>query len=164
MPTIKAKLSGESLERAIKQLKDYTQKVKKAPDQIVKAMTKQGVEIAKEEVQLFGAVTSGELLEGIVEEYHGKKGYVHSTAPHSALVEMGSGVIGARNPNGNGTVPGGWQGYDIHNHGDAGWWYPGRDGRRHWTKGMPSRPYMYNTAQMLRRHYADIAREVMHSD
>ena len=41
-----------------------------------------------------------------------------------------------------------------------------KDGKRHWTKGMPSRPFMYETAQYLRDMsvISHIAKEVFGSD
>lgn len=45
-------------------------------------------------------------------------------------------------------------------------WHYFKDGAWHWTQGMPSRPFMYNTASELRsmNTIADIAREVFGSD
>ena len=42
-----------------------------------------------------------------------------------------------------------------------GWWYyDEKQGRKRWTKGMPSRPFMYETARDLERKVVEIAREV----
>lgn len=71
---------------------------------------------------------------------------------------MGTGVVGAQNPNPNNSVPG-WV-YDVNEHGEAGWvYFKEKDGKYHWTKGIPSRPYMYDTAQILRDSIPDVAKE-----
>ncbi|MGN1108684.1 MAG: hypothetical protein ACI4RK_04810 [Oscillospiraceae bacterium] len=63
--------------------------------------------------------------------------------------------------------------YDINQHGELGWWYPtdsadpnpykytAKNGTTYaWTRGMPSRPFMYETAQMLRASVVPVARSV----
>ena len=49
--------------------------------------------------------------------------------------------------------------------GEKGWFYF-KNGEWHWTKGMPSRPFMYNTASELRNieTITRIARRVFGDD
>lgn len=147
MPTIRVSLNSKSIDEAIKQVEAYKKKVEKLAENVVHTAVEMGVETAKDLAMYMNAYDSGELVNGIVAEYddptHGR---IVSTAPHSAFVEMGTGIVGKQNP-GN-SIPG-WQ-YDVNEHGEEGWWYVGKDGKRHWTKGMPSRPYMYETAKMLK--------------
>ena len=63
-------------------------------------------------------------------------------------VEFGSGIRGqeAQHPMAGelGYV------YDVNNHGEDGWvYFNDRDGQYHWTDGMPSRPFMYDTVREL---------------
>lgn len=58
---------------------------------------------------------------------------------YGAFVEYGTGIVGSNNPH-----PHPWA-YDVNAHGDDGWIYKGADGKRHWTAGQPSRPFMYKT-------------------
>ena len=44
--------------------------------------------------------------------------------------------------------------------GREGWYYPADDGTWRFTEGMPSRPFMYETAQYLRKEAQKIASEV----
>lgn len=44
--------------------------------------------------------------------------------------------------------------------GEYYWSYVGKDGKIHITKGMPSRPFMYNTANELMDKIVETAREV----
>lgn len=154
MKTIKLSLNTKSINAAIKELEAYKAKLGKAAEEITHTLTRTGAELARQNASYMGFYDDGELVKGIKEEYVGgfgveyAKGYVLSTAPHSAFCEFGTGVVGADNPHPNITIPG-WR-YDENQHGEKGWWYMGDDGEWHWTKGMPSRPYMYETAHKLR--------------
>lgn len=147
MPRIKISLDPKSIDKAIKQTKAYRDKVASLDKKIVSAATEMGADTAKDLAMYMNAYDSGELVNGIQarvdDPTHGR---VVSTAPHSAFVEMGTGIVGQQNP--GETIPG-WR-YDVNEHGEEGWWYIGSDGKPHWTKGMPSRPFMYETARMLR--------------
>lgn len=151
MPKIKITLNSADIDRALNELQEYQKKVERLGERVVKRMTEAGAKQAQDYAMYLNAYDSGALVSGIVPEFRDSKGYIHSTAPHTAFVEMGTGIKGQMSPNLNGTSPAGWQGYDIHGHGLSGWYYPGKDGRKHWTQGMPSRPFMYDTAQTLRQ-------------
>lgn len=155
--TIRVTLSAAEIDRAIRELDDYAEKVEKLGETVVKRLTQDGVTTAQEMAMYMNAYDSGELVNGIVEEYRDGKGYIHSTAPHTAYVEMGTGVVGQGSPNPNGSYPG-WA-YDVNGHGEAGWNYIGKDGKLHWTKGMPSRPFLYDTAQILKEAVPDVVTE-----
>lgn len=149
MPTIKLRLDTKSLNEAIKELGEYREKLEKYPKNAVRVATEEGVQQARELAMYMNAYDSGELVNGIVAEYGADDtGRIHSTAPHTAFVELGTGVAGSQNPAPENYYPG-WQ-YDVNEHGEAGWWYIGKDGKRHWTKGMPSRPFLYETARLLK--------------
>lgn len=146
----------------MKELEDYQKKVEGLGPGIVKAATEQGVEEAKNQALYMNAYDSGELINGIVGEAHDGIGHIMSTAPHSIFVEFGTGILGKQSPYPV-NPPIGWQ-YDVNEHGEAGWWYTGDDGKKHWTKGMPSRPFMYDTAQILRQSLPWIAEGVLQDD
>lgn len=159
MPKYKMSLNEQSINKLLEDLKAYRTKVKKAPEQIVHRLTEQGVSFAKQNAVYMSIYDSGELVNGIVSEYKGKtSGVVASTAEHSAFCEFGTGIVGAGSPHPD-PAPG-WQ-YDVNEHGEEGWWYYDDEGRKWWTKGMPSRPYMYDTARMMRNQIVPIAKEVL---
>lgn len=158
MPTIKLKLNTESLNRALKELKAYQKKVDAAGQNLTHSLTEQGVALAQLNASYMSIYDTGELVRGIDSQYQGDKGYVVSSAPHSAFAEFGTGIVGATSPHPNPTLAG-WK-YDVNQHGEEGWWY-WKDGEWHWTAGMPSRPYMYDTAQMLRQMVVQTAKEVL---
>ena len=122
-------------------------------------MIRQGVEIAKMNVSDMNAYDSGELYNSIHGKSNGNVGYVIADAAHAAFVCFGTGIMGANDPHPNIAIAG-WR-YDVNGHGELGWWYIGRDGKAHWTKGMPSRPYMYQTAQVLRQMVIPAAKEAL---
>ena len=156
MAKISFSLDAESINKAISEFEDYRKKVEELPKNIVTAVTEYGVESAKAMAEYMNAYDSGELVNGIVSEYEGDDtGRIVSTAAHSAFVEMGTGVVGKQSP--GISIPG-WQ-YDVNEHGEEGWTYLGKDGKWHWTKGMPSRPFMYDTAQVLKQSIPDIIRD-----
>lgn len=149
MPRIKLSLGTASVEEAIKQVKEYQEKIKKLDEKSVEKIVDSGVSEAKNIAIAWDAYDSGELYNGIVGEVNQNKGKIISTAPHSMYVEFGTGIEGERGKHPE-NVAFGWV-YDIHHHKDKGWFYRGDDGKLHWTKGMPARPFMYDTAQILRQ-------------
>lgn len=82
---------------------------------------------------------------------------------YAAFIEYGTGVRGKNSP--HPAPPSDWI-YDTNEHGEKGWWYPtdkqppdGQPKRYDeltgqwyaWTKGMGSRPFMYNTAKDIEK-------------
>lgn len=159
MPKIKLKLNDASIAQAIKEVKAYQKKVEAAAGKLTKSLTEQGVSLAQLNASYMNIYDTGELMRGIESQYKGKVGFVVSTATHSIFCEFGTGTVGAENPHPEVAIAG-WR-YDVNNHGELGWWYIGRDGQAHWTKGMPSRPFMYDTAQMLRQMVVPLAKEAI---
>lgn len=157
MPKIKLKLNVASINQALSELEAYTDKVQKAAAKTVELAAEMGAAQAKDYAAYMNIYDTGALVNGIMAEVNGEKGAVLSTAPHSAFCEFGTGVRGEDKPH---PEPGlvGWR-YDVNQHGEMGWWY--FDGEWHWTAGMPSRPYMYNTALWLRQHLPAIAKEAL---
>lgn len=143
---ITAKLSAESLRKAAAQVREYKRRVEKLPGEIAAELAAQGAQIAL--VEAGGIKDTGKLLSSIVGEHSGNYGYVKCKCGYAVYVEFGTGVVGKGKPHPDIAIAG-WR-YDVNGHGELGWWYPGRDGKYHWTKGMESRPFMYNTAQQLK--------------
>lgn len=155
---ISLSLNEKSIDEAIKKLDDYAKRVDELPSKVVKRLSEDGAKQAQEIAMYMNAYDSGELVNGIISEASGNKGKIISTAPHSAFVEMGTGIVGKEKPNQNGSIPG-WV-YDVNEHGESGWTYFNeKDGKYHWTKGMPSRPFMYDTAQILKEAVPDIVKD-----
>lgn len=159
MPKITLKLNEKSINAALKEVQAYKKKVDSLAKNLIEYLVKQGVEIAKMNVADMNAIDSGELYNSIHGEDAGAVGYVVADAAHAAFVCFGTGVVGKNNPHPVVAIAG-WK-YDVNNHGELGWWYLDKEGKAHWTKGMPSRPYMYNAAQQLRQMVVPAAKELM---
>lgn len=154
-------LSITEIQEAIKQVEAYKIQLNKKCQLLVHALTDQGVDIAKVNVRSLGAFYTGELEESINGYFSPtlNTGIIYAGAWYAMYVEFGTGIRGseASHPLSGKT---GWY-YDVNNHGEAGWvYYNENDGSYHWTDGMPSRPFMYDTIQELNLICEKIAREV----
>lgn len=159
MKTISFSLDAKSIEKAIREVEKYREDLKVACQELIARLTDEGTQIAKMQVVSLGAFDTGELESSIMGYYSPnlRAGVIKTDAWHALFVEYGTGVVGKSSQH---PMPNGWE-YDVNNHGEKGWVYHSdRDGRFHWTKGMPSRPYMYNTMRELERRLKDIASEV----
>ena len=150
-------LGAVSINKAVKELVDYKKAMCSKAERLVRLLTEQGVSLAQMNAAFMSIYDTGALVSGIESRYEGAVGFVSSTAAHSCFCEFGTGVMGQRNPHPDVALLG-WR-YDVNSHGDLGWWYIGQDGKAHWTKGMPSRPYMYETAKMLEKFVVPLAKE-----
>ena len=152
-------LSTKEINRAIREVEKYKAELSNKMSMLIEALTDYGVEVAKAQVRELGAWYTGELESSITGYFSPTVcvGIIKAGAPYAIYVEFGTGIVGAGSPH---PAPAGWR-YDVNNHGEAGWWYfNDRDQKWHWTKGIESRPFMYNTVQILERESARIAKEV----
>lgn len=155
-------LDSRSVGRSISDLQRYRAEFIRKCNELLARLTEEGVNTAKLQVAALGAIDTGELADSI-EGYFSPSlrcGFVRAGAWYAIYVEYGTGVVGANAPHPN---PAGWA-YDVNGHGENGWVYQSdRDGKFHWTKGQPSRPFMHNTMRELERTAENIAREVFGS-
>lgn len=154
-------LSQSSVRKAIKEVQRYKDEFNRKLEEFVRRLAQEGVVVAKMQIMAMPAVDTGELLGSIDLKVgdvltNGYEYIVYTGCEYAKYVEFGTGIVGENNPHPN---PDGWQ-YDINRHGDNGWFYIGRDGEWHWTKGMPARPFMYNTVIDLYSKIYKIANEV----
>lgn len=164
-------LLQSSIQNAIKALQSYQDSLTYKCQLLAEKLAEKGVEIARVQIADLDAIFTSELLQSVHSEYRGsiKGGGVWAIvagSKHAAFVEFGTGVIGKANPY-KGTLPEGvdWQyasGKTIRQLADGryGWFYKGKDGNWYFTEGMPSRPFMYNTANELRSIIVSTAKEV----
>ena len=155
------KLSEDSISKAIREVEKCKGELKNKVHLLIEKLTDYGVEVAKAQVRELGAFYTGELEESITGYYSPSTqvGIIKTDVPYAVYVEFGTGVVGKGSSHPAADLEG-WI-YDINNHGEAGWLYFNeRDQKWHWTKGMESRPFMYNTLQILERESVRIAKEV----
>lgn len=146
---IKLTLDAQSINHGIRQIEAYKRDLRSKISRLLGVIVDEGAELARAKVIQMDAVMFGDLANSIGGIYDPAThiGVIFAGAPHAVFVEFGTGVVGAGNPHPD--PVGGWK-YDINSHGEAGWWYwSDSDNNWHWTKGMPSRPFMWETAKEL---------------
>ena len=157
---------------AIRRLNEYKKEVEQKTSLLAQMLTDMGAEIVRMKIVGMGAYDTGELLSG-VDGYFSptlNAGFIRVTSDHVAFVEFGTGVApgNALHPNAEYLAKAGWA-YGIGEHifttqdGRIGWIYPTDDGGYRFTEGMPSRPFMYETALELDRQFIKKAKEVFGS-
>lgn len=168
----KTDLSRSGIADLRKQLVDYKNNVlQQKVDLLAKSLAEKGVAIAQTNIATYDAIFTGELISSIEARYGGStKGsavfYVVADSRHAVFVEFGTGQLGLEgsypypfpegvewNYNTGKTI------FEIEN-GQYGWFYPAEDGTWRFTQGMPSRPFMYETAVELMTEIAKTAKEV----
>lgn len=155
-------LSVREVQAAIKELKAYQDDLNRKCELLAQRLAEEGVIIAKVKIMQFPAVYTGELLNSIQSEpeamiSNGSQWIIYTGCEWAPFVEFGTGIIGSDNPHPD-TGLANWK-YDVNEHGESGWHYY-KGGEWHWTKGMPSRPFMYETGRDLREIVPKIAKEI----
>ena len=166
--TIRCKLGARGIQNVANELNKYRKALRKETNKLLSDIAKEGAEIARGECP----VRTGHLynsIEGFLDS--GGKAIIRVKCPYAVYVEMGTGIKGANSPHPDTSILGFNFQYDRNSHGNAGWWYPtdekdpnptkitAKNGKMYaWTAGMPSRPFMYNTAQTIKSEMLGIPR------
>lgn len=154
----KITVSLGNIDDAIRQIEEYEKKVQEKIKEFLTRLLEDGANIAKAKIIELKAVESSELQDSFQYTLYkeGTKGIIFTDCSHACFVEFGTGVRGSASP--HPTMP--WA-YDSNGHGEDGWYYyDTKQGRVRFTQGMPSRPFMYETARELEQKAVEIAREV----
>lgn len=157
-------LSVREVNNAIKELRKYQSDIDYKCRLLAQKLAEQGVYIARLKIAEHDAIYTSELLASIQSEYggvtqHGGKWIIYTGCDYAPFVEFGTGIIGSQSPHPIASLVN-WK-YDVNEHGESGWFYfNDRDGQWHWTRGMQSRPFMFETGQELRKIVVSVAREV----
>ena len=153
-------LSEKSIQNAIQELRAYQNSLTYKCQLLAEKLAEKGVEIARVQIADLDAIFTSELISSVHVEYEGStKGggiwAVIAGTDHAAFVEFGTGIVGQQSPY-HGKLPEGvsWQyasGKTIHQISDGryGWFYQDDNGDWWFTEGMPSRPFMYLTANEI---------------
>lgn len=170
--TLKADLSISSIRNLQKELEKYRDSLTYKARLLAERLSERGVEIARVQIADLDAIFTGELIQSLHSEYKGSTPYgavfaVVADSSHAVFVEFGTGQRGEDKPYPY-PLPEGvsWDynvGKTIRQNPVTGryfWFYPGQDGKWHYTEGLPSRPFMYLTSMELIREVPKIAKEV----
>lgn len=164
MPKISFNLSKESINKAREEIKEATD-VEKIEEIFVNDMLEKAQKYAVEklnDMRIYGDTEYTSLIDTIkIDKYNpNTKTAAIKVGEVGVYVEFGTGVVGSRTPHSLMSS----MSYDANGHGDAGWWYPTDESDpnphkwtdpggtlRAWTRGMPSRPFMYETMLWLQK-------------
>lgn len=157
-------LDPNSIDDAIKQLEDYQKSIDEKMEQLVRLLTTLGLEKARDLVPIDTGVAQASII-GYVDEAEGV-GIIRAGG-YCKYIEFGTGVRGqnSQHPSKEYLAIMRWaynSGATIFTTKDGreGWYYPADDGTWKFTEGMPSRPFMYETAQYLKKEANRLAKEV----
>lgn len=170
--TLKADLSVSSIRQLQKDLEKYRDSLTYKARLLAEKLSERGVEIARVQIASLDAIFTGELIQSLHSEYKSSTPYgaifaVVADSSHAVFVEFGTGQRGEDKPYPY-PLPEGvsWDynvGKTIRQNPVTGryfWFYPGQDGKWHYTEGLPSRPFLHNTSMELLREIPKIAKEI----
>ena len=162
-----------SFKQAIAEVESLERQLREGLNELCRKLLDEGVDVAKMQLMSFPAVDTGALMASIG---HGAfdpasgTGIIYAGAYYAFFVEYGTGMRGAANPHPGASgsdfaVLGrdGSRTYERYNSDKPGWYYVGDDGKWHYTEGMPSRPFMFNTLMTLADKAAEMGGEVIGS-
>lgn len=154
----------DSIDEAIKKLEKRKERIHKCAEKLIQRLTDLGVEKAQELVPVDTGTARSSII-GYLDEAEGVG--IISAGGYCKYIEFGTGVKGkdSSHPSEEYKAIMNWaynSGATIFTTKDGreGWYYPADDGTWRFTEGMPSRPFMYETAQYLRKEAQKIASEV----
>lgn len=164
MTTIHLELSEQGITRALKAIENYKSDIVRKVEKMCQDLASQGVQICVAQILQLGIHDTGYLYSSILGAGDRDGAIIICGCEYAVYVEFGTGVKGQGSP-----YPGpamakaayqylGGTTYVTLPDGRYGWFYPGDDGRWHFTEGMPSRPFMWNTAQELRNILPGVAK------
>lgn len=166
-------LDTESINGAIKELEKIKESVHEAAVEIVKTLTELGTAKAKELIPVDTGYAQASILGYVLDE--GRIGVINASGEYCVYLEFGTGVKGQNSPHPDSDweteasrlTGGKYTGYLSGKHifttkdGRVGWLYPGDDGKLHFTEGIDSQHYMYDTLLYLRSKVAEVAKEAL---
>ena len=168
----KASLSVDSIRNLQKELEKYKDSLTYKCRLLAERLSEKGVDIAKIMVVDLDAVFTRELYNSLHSEKiddtpYGAAFSVVTDSSHAAFCEFGTGQFGQDIPYPF-PLPEGvsWEyniGKTIRQNLKTGryyWFYPGKDGKWHYTEGLPARPFMYMTSLELQNEVVKIAQEI----
>lgn len=154
----------QSIDAAIKELQKRKQHIHTCAENLTRLLTNLGVEKARDLVPVDTGVAQASIV-GYLDEADGI-GIIRAGG-YCKYIEFGTGVRGreASHPSEEYKALMQWaynSGATIFTTKDGreGWYYPADDGSWRFTEGMPSRPFMYETAQYLKSEAKRLASEV----
>lgn len=169
---LQANLTVDGIKQLNNEIEKYKNDILTKMELFTKRLAEKGVEVAKLKIAEYDAIFTSELLNSIRYENRESEKYcatfvVITDSDHAMFVEFGTGQRGLDSsypyPLPDGVS---WEyatGKTIRQNPKTGryyWFYPGKDGKWHYTEGLPARPFMFETTQELLNDASEIAREI----
>lgn len=162
-------MSKQSINMAIRRLKEYEKEIETKTMLLAQQLTDRGVDIARMKVVEMCKFPTGDLQSSISGYYSPilNAGFVMVTSDHAAFIEFGTGPQGSQHPHPTISV----------SHKSEGW-YTKADGKPmdtmygwkpiqlengdviYYTEGQPAKPFMYQTAKQLENEFRNVVKEV----
>lgn len=167
MVKIKISLSTDSLNQAKKQLEDYKKSINLKAKAVVSRLIEYGFEVCNAKILEMNIYDEGNLANSVSSYFDENTGigFIKVDCDYAVFVEFGTGTKGVKTPYvGEAMTDIGYQyGEGTHyvtlSDGRIGWYYPKSDGTYRFTEGLPSRPFMYETAMEMRNNLTEIVKE-----
>lgn len=159
MKHIKFRLDTGEIIRATRELEAYKAEIKEKSRTLVKALIDEGLVILRAKILEMNINDTGELYNS-ADGYYSPSlnaGIIRVDCQYAVFVEFGTGTVGQKSPYiGEAMAQLGYKycggtHYFTTRDGRIGWIYPTDDGEFRFTEGMPSRPFMYETAKELEK-------------
>jgi len=157
-------LDPNSIDEAIKEIEAYKSFVDEKAQELVRLLKELGVEKAQELVPVDTGVAQASII-GYLDDDSGRG--IIKAGGYCKYIEFGTGVRGqgSQHPSPEYLALMNWaynSGATIFTTRDGreGWYYPADDGTWKFTQGMPSRPFMFETAQYLKKEASRLAKEL----
>ena len=165
MPKIDLVLSEKGIDDAISQLQAYAEKIRQAPDKIVRSLTMDGQAAASGRLSSI-AEPDGNIDARVSSQVNGRKGTVSLSGSQAAFLEFGTGPVGGSQPHPlSGQL--GWKyasGPKIHTfkNGRIGWVYFDRS-KHHYriTSGIAPQNIMLSASERMRMNIVQRAKEAL---
>lgn len=160
MYSINLVLNENSFEKASDELLQYAIKLEYCEKLILKKLAEYALERMKYylEETTNQETSTGELINSLSIELGENFARAFTNNEYAKYVEFGTGIIGSRNP--HPSLPRGWT-YDTNSHGEKGWVYTAKDGKKYWTKGEIAHQFAYRTYLDLKQNYIRLSKEVL---
>lgn len=167
---IEFELTPKSIDKAIKDLRQYENEVVKRATELRDTLLKLGANIVRGNILRLDVWDSGELYNSVDVFYseENNAGFIKVACNYALFVEFGTGIVGKTQPYEDtaglmarvGYRYGGGTNYVVLSDGRIGWFFPSDDGKWYFTEGMPSRPFVFESLQDLNRVFTRHAKAV----
>lgn len=168
---IKMSLSTDKMTKAKQELIEYKKSITEKSKEAVRQLIDLGFEVCNATILEMDIYDEGNLANSVSSYFDEtlNRGFIKVSCDYAVFVEFGTGTKGTATPyKGSAMAEIGYKyqdgtSYVTLSDGRIGWYYPAKDGTFKFTEGLPSRPFMFETAQQMRNGLNKTLRRVFKS-